>query len=318
MIQTQKLIHIPFVRPLICLAIVTLLIGCGAGNGQGLDENGNLLGAGGGGGGGGGGCVDATTPSGNPDATLAWVQSNVFGGVCTQCHTGGAAAPMGVDWSTEANTCSNVGRVSSLDPSLTEIDSGNPECSHVIWKLEGQGPNGEGIIGAQMPLSNPALPAATIQNIKDWITDGTPGCSAPRATEVVNSTASRLDESESAASESGSSYTEGSWMNVWNESLRVCTLCHSFTPSSPRCSVDFECPPNGLVLTEDSYSGVVDGNTVAPFDLARSILWNRVTEENADKRMPLGYNALTQTQLDIIRNWIEDGAPNCPENMVCP
>ena len=313
MIQKQKSFRIPFVRLLISLATVTLLIGCGAGNGQGLDENGNLLGSGGGGGGGGGGCVDATTSSGNPDATLAWVQSNVFGGVCSQCHAGGAT--LGVDWDSEQNTCSNVGRASAEDPSLMEIDSGNPECSHVIWKLEGQGPNGEPIIGAQMPLSNPALPAATIQNIKDWITDGTPGCSSPRGD---GSTATRLDGSEVADFESRSTYTEGSWLNVWNESLRVCTICHSLTPSSPRCSVDFECPPNGVVLTVDGYSGVVDGNIVAPFDLSRSILWNRVTEENAEKRMPLGYEALTQTQLDTLQSWIEDGAPNCPENMVCP
>ena len=314
MIHIQNIFPMSYVRLFISMAIVTLLVGCGAGNGQGLDENGNIP-TPGGGGGGGGGCVDATTPSGNPDATLAWVQANVFGGVCTNCHVGGTGAPMGVDWSSEANTCSNVDRVSGWDPSLMEIDSGNPECSHVIWKLEGQGPNGEPLLGGQMPLGGSALPAGDIQNIKDWITDGTPGCSAPR---TDGSIATRSGGSEIVGFEGGSTYTEGSWLNVWNESLRVCTTCHSFTPSSPRCSVDFECPPNGLVLTEDSYSGVVDGNIVAPFDLSRSILWNRVTEENAEKRMPLGYEALTQTQLNIIQSWIEDGAPNCPENMVCP
>jgi hypothetical protein len=73
-----------------------------------------------------------------------------------------------------------------------------------------------------------------------------------------------------------------------------------------------------VVLTADNYYSVVDGNTVAPFDLDRSILWNRVTEVDPEKRMPLGYEALTQTQLDTIQNWIEDGAPFCPENMVCP
>ena len=312
--HTPKIFHTLFARLLICLATVLLLAACGAGSGQGLDENGNLLGSGGGGGGG-GGCVDATTPSGNPEATLAWVQSNVFGGICTNCHTCGTAAPIGVDWSTEQNTCSNVGRTSGEEPSLMEIDSGNPECSHLIWKLEGQGPNGEGIVGGLMPLGGSALPTATIQNIKDWISDGTPGCSSPRAD---GSTATRLDGSEVADFESGPTYTEGSWLNVWSESLRGCTLCHSLTPSSPRCSVDFECPPNGVVLTADSYSSVVDGNIVAPFDLTRSILWNRVIEEDPEKRMPPGFDALTQTQLDIIQNWIEQGAPYCPEGMICP
>ncbi|MEE8364246.1 MAG: hypothetical protein V3R76_00535, partial [Gammaproteobacteria bacterium] len=91
--------------------------------------------------------------SGNPDATLAWVQSNVFGGVCSGCHSG--EFPMGgVNWSSESNTCSNVGRASSQISTLMEIDSGNPDGSHLIWKLEGQGPNGESLATGtgQMPL----------------------------------------------------------------------------------------------------------------------------------------------------------------------
>ena len=305
MIYAPQTLQAPFAKLLICLATVTLLIGCGAGGGQGLDENGNLLGSGGGGGCGGGG-----------SATLAWLQDNVFGGVCTQCHTGGAV--FGVDWDSESNTCGNVGRTSGEISTLMVIESGNPAGSYVIWKVENGGPNGETIVGAQMPAENPPLSTDAIQKMREWIADDTPGCSAPRATVAAGSTAARLDEPESTGSESGSTYAEGSWMDVWNESLRVCTLCHSLTPSSPRCSIDLECPPNGVVLTADNYFGVVDGNTVAPFDLERSILWNRVTEENAEKRMPLGFESLTQTQLDIIQNWIEDGAPFCPENVVCP
>lgn len=161
------------------LAALLLAAGCGAGTGDGLDATGNLPGqsqsagtggTGGGGGGGGGGAA-----SGNPNATLAWVQSNVFGGVCSQCHTGGGA-PLGINWSTPANTCSNVGRASSEISTLNEITRGNPATSYVIWKVEGQGPNGEAIVPVRMPASNPPLTADTIQNMKDWIADGAPGC----------------------------------------------------------------------------------------------------------------------------------------------
>jgi hypothetical protein len=201
---------------------------------------------------------------------------------------------------------------------MMEVDSGNPDGSYVLWKLEGQGPSGEAIKGDQMPQNMTPLSTATIQNIRDWIGDGTPGCSAPRSSGVVKFAATRLIEFDSTSSQSDLTYAEGSWMQVWNESLRICTACHSLTPSSPRCSIDLECPPNGVVLTADNYFGVVDGNTVAPFDLARSNLWNRVIEEDPERRMPLGYDALTQTQLDIIQSWIEEAAPYCPENMVCP
>jgi hypothetical protein len=480
--------------------------------------------------------------SGNPNATLAWVQANVFGGVCTQCHTG-AGAPMGVDWSSESASCSNVGRASGEIPTMMEVESGNAAASYVIWKVEGAGPNGEAIVGSQMPLSNPPLPAETIQNMRDWIDDGTPGCQpqggddtwatiqadilqvrcvvchdnspgAPmglsweadqfdavvtngrisgeiptmKIIEPANSAVSYMvwkingqgpngeaivgsrmpasgppfltqaeidritawvdagapgggdpggggtDPSQIVATwygvqanildqfctvchsganppmglswevdqydtivtnrrmsseipsmtivepgdpgasymfwkingqgpngeaingvrmpatgipldqalidvieqwildgaplgvpsdadsggSGGPAFPVGSWMHVWNESLQVCTLCHSPTPSSPRCGVDFECPPKGLVLTADNYFGVVDGSIVEPFDLDGSELWERVTENDPDKRMPFGLDPLSSRQLTIIRDWIMDGAPFCPANAVCP
>jgi hypothetical protein len=312
----HKIFNKHFAAVFISLACTSLLIGCGAGSGQGLDESGNLLTASSG--------VEDTTGgdttggntggslSGNPNATLAWLQNNVFGGVCSQCHTG-AGAPLGVNWSSESNTCSNVGNASGENNSLMEVDSGRPDQSYVIWKVQGAGPNGEAIVAAQMPLNNPPLSAEAIQNMRDWISDGTPGCTTSNATAAM-----KANRSESTITSNSRSYPVGSWMHVWNESLRTCSLCHSLTPSSPRCSVDLECPPNGIVLSADNYYGVVDGNTVAPFDLDRSILWNRVNEVDPETRMPLGFNDLTTTQLDILRNWIEGGARYCPQNMICP
>ncbi len=162
-------------RSLLGAAAALILAACGAGSGQGLDENGNLIRP----------SVEApalddpggtlVSASGNPNATLAWVQANVFGGVCSQCHTG-AGAPLGVDWSSAARTCANLGRSSGEIPSMMEIASANPDGSYVVWKIQGQGPNGESIVGEQMPAQNPALDADTIKNITDWIGDGTPGC----------------------------------------------------------------------------------------------------------------------------------------------
>jgi len=296
MTQTPKTIHDPFVRHLICLAAMSLLIGCGAGSGQGLDEHGNPIDDDPGGGNGGNGGA-----SGNPNATLAWLQSNVFSGECTQCHTG-AGAPLGVNWSSESDSCANVGRTSGEMPPLVVIESGNPAASYVIWKVEDSGPNGEAIVGAQMPLSNPPLTEETIQNLWDWIADGTPGCQSQQVTGFANS----------SATDPGAS-----WAHVWNETLQVCTTCHSLVPSNPRCLADLQCPPRGVVLSMDNYFGVVDGYTVMPFDPDGSNLWRRITEHDPHKRMPYGLAPLTQMQQTIIRIWISDGAPFCAENEVC-
>lgn len=308
-------------------ATILALAGCGHGNGQGLDSDGNLaatadLGNQSAGTDTGGGDTGGSAgASGNPNATLTWVQDNVFGGVCTSCHKGDAVLGS-VNWDSVAETCENVGRDSLEINTLKEIDSGNPDGSHLLWKLEGQGPNGEPIADntGQMPLGMPPLEPDVIQNIRDWIADGTPGCSTsprPSGNEDANHTTSS-DLSAGAGSGEDSGHEPVSWKDVWNESLSVCTLCHSTNPTSPDCLAELECPPKGVVLTEDNYSGVVDGVTVVPFDPESSSLWQRVISTDHETRMPLGFAPLTGAQLDVIQNWIEDGAPFCPEGQVCP
>ena len=153
------------------LVVLLLSAGCGPGDGQGLDQDGNIptqsSGATG------GGPTGGNAPSGNQFATLAWVQDNVFVPECSGCHTGGAV--FGVDW-TASRICANVGRTSGEMPSLKEIVSGDPAASFVIWKVEGTDPSGAAIVGGRMPLNNPALSASTIQNMRDWIADGALGC----------------------------------------------------------------------------------------------------------------------------------------------
>ena len=297
------------VKLLITVSVIVTLSACGAGEGQGLDEEGNLLLSGSGDNqSDGGGSVGA---SGNPNATLDWVQDNVFGGICSLCHTG-ATPPLGVNWSSKTDSCENVNRPSGEIDTLMEIDPGKPEQSYLVWKLEGAGPSGEAIVAGQMPLNNPPLPADTIQNVKDWISDGTPGCAVPKPAARSGAVGST---SETAAVKSSFDYPEGSWMQVWETSLRVCSTCHSVQPSNPACVAEIECPPRGLVLEADNYYGIVDGRTVNPLDPDSSTLWNRVSTSDPGRRMPPdGYLPLTQNQLDVIRNWILDGAPLRPSD----
>lgn len=317
MTQTAKILDAPGPGLFVCLVAISLLVGCGSGSGQGLDENGNLMGQAPGGDPGGSGNGGGTGASGNPNAKLAWVQANVFGGICSQCHTG-AGAPLGVDWSSESASCSNVGRTSGEIPTMLEVESSNPDGSYVIWKVEGTGPNGEPIVGAQMPLSNPPLTAEARQNIWDWISDGTPGCSTQQSSALAESSATKFDVSGNTESRGDSTYPVGSWSYVWKEALQICATCHSLNPTNPSCLAELQCPPNGMVLSVDNYFGLVDGYTVAPFDPDASKLWRRITDDNPHRRMPFGLSPLNQRQLDIIKNWIEDGALFCPENSVCP
>ena len=152
-----------------------------------------------------------------------------------------------------------------------------------------------------MPATGIPLDQPLIDVIEQWILDGAPlGVPA-----------------DATSGSSGPAYPAGSWMYVWSESLQICTLCHSNTPSSPRCESELDCPPKDVILTSDNYSGVV-GDVVEPNDLDGSELWDRVTDNDPDKRMPFGLDPLTPQQLLIIRDWITDGAPFCPTGEVCP
>jgi hypothetical protein len=174
MMRSQENSRTPSARLIVGLAVLLLSAGCGPGNGQGLDQDGNIPTQSNGGATGGG--AGAGGASGNPNATFTWVRDTVFVPICSVCHFG-PSAPQGVDW-TASKICANVGRPSGEKAPLNEITSGDPATSYVIWKVQGAGPNGEPIAAntGQMPLGGTPLTAATIQNMRDWIADGVPGC----------------------------------------------------------------------------------------------------------------------------------------------
>jgi methionine-rich copper-binding protein CopC len=64
------------------------------------------------------------------------------------------------------------------------VKAGDPNNSYIIIKLT----NGAGIVGSQMPLGENPLPQATIDVIRQWITNGAPPATAA-ATSSVNAMA---------------------------------------------------------------------------------------------------------------------------------
>lgn len=143
--------------------------GC-AGNGAGLDQNGQPIGSEGSG-------------SNEPlSANLQSIQDNVFTPICTRCHIG-ASAPEGLRLDAADSYSLLVGVPSAEVPSLLRVMPGNPDESYLVLKLQGS----PGIVGGQMPLGGPYLPAATIDAIRQWITDGAANVAAMQ-------TASRLEE----------------------------------------------------------------------------------------------------------------------------
>src|SRR5580692_11985027 len=164
--------------------VLTLLsIAACAGNGKGLDANGQPLA------GGGSGSLPPLS------ADFDSIQANIFTPICSVCHVGGSA-PEGLRLDAADSFNLLVGVPSTEVPSLLRVKPGDPVNSYIIQKLQGHA-----AVGAQMPFGGPYLSADTIAFIQQWITNGAP----PEAAAAVASplaVTSIVPASEETVSES--------------------------------------------------------------------------------------------------------------------
>jgi hypothetical protein len=138
------------------------VIGCAAGcagNGEGLNQNGQPISAGGG--------------NGPITADFQSIQANVFTPICSKCHIG-AGAPEGLQLDAAHSYNLLVGVPSLEQPALLRVNPGDPTDSYMVHKIEGL----PGIGGGQMPLGETPLPQATIDAIRQWIANGAPNAPA--------------------------------------------------------------------------------------------------------------------------------------------
>lgn len=136
--------------------------GC-AGNGEGLNQDGQPIGSGNG-------------SSGPITAEFQSIQDNVFTPICSKCHIG-ASAPEGLQLDAAHSYNLLVGVPSAEEPNLLRVKPGDPDHSYMVLKIEGAA----GIEGAQMPFGETPLPQATIDAIRQWITNGAPPAPAAAA-----------------------------------------------------------------------------------------------------------------------------------------
>jgi len=145
-----------------CAALLAAAAAGCAGNGDGLNQNGQPIGSGGG--------------SGVVTADLQSIQDNVFTPICSKCHIG-ASAPEGLQLDSAHSYNLLVDVPSVEQPSLFRVKPGDPDDSYMVRKIEGL----SSIVGGQMPLGETPLPQATIDAIRQWIINGAPNSQASTA-----------------------------------------------------------------------------------------------------------------------------------------
>jgi hypothetical protein len=140
------------------------LAGCTAGNGEGLDANGQPI------------------PIAPPVVSdFQEIQDTVFSPICTQCHIG-TNAPLGLRLDAANSYALLVNVPSGEVPGLLRVNPGNANQSYLVQKIRGTAS-----VGGRMPLGQAALPQDRIDLIVSWITAGAPQAGAPPNNLVVGS-----------------------------------------------------------------------------------------------------------------------------------
>jgi len=114
--------------------------------------------------------ANITVQNTTPATTLTTIQANVFGPICSGCHSGVGSTLPGSQNLTSASASFNalVNVTSTEVPTLKRVLPGDATNSYLIQKLEGA----PGIVGSQMPKGGTPLDQATIDQIKSWINAG--------------------------------------------------------------------------------------------------------------------------------------------------
>ncbi len=100
--------------------------------------------------------------------TFDEIQTTVFTPNCATagCHSG-ATPQQGMNLE-GGNAYANIVNVASMEvPALMRVNPGNPDDSYLIQKLEGTA-----AVGVRMPFGGQPLDQTTIDDIRQWITDG--------------------------------------------------------------------------------------------------------------------------------------------------
>ena len=261
----------------------------------------------------------------------------IFGRRCTTCHRPGG--PSGVDirnpFSSEPPP--NVGiaramnqwkvRNPSLELPTYDVKAGEPDDSFLMYKIsdpglgllpmDPDGPDGPLVspAGSHMPLQVPVLTDDEVYLLEDWVAAGAPN--GPFTDLGDRRTPQqRAPQMRSFAENIRPLFGVEADLNQANGVCQPgqgtcarCIYCHyEGTPNPPNLSDPFG--PEGLV----DVTAIIrpDMKRVLPGDPEASLLIHKIryneTEDAYGASMPYSFAPLSATQVELVRQWIDDGA----------
>jgi len=256
---------------------------------------------------------------------------------CTTCHR--PDGPSGVDirnpYSTEPPPNIGIAKAPTQwkvrNPSLNipqyDVKAGDPDNSFIMYKIsdpgfnllpmDPDGPDGPEVApaGQHMPLQVPPLTADEIALLEDWVFAGAVnGDFMDRGDRLEPQV--RGPQPRSFSADIRPIFGDEQKLNQVNGVCRPgqgvcarCVYCHyEGTPNPPNLSDPFG--PDGVVGVTSTLRP--DLKRVAPGDPEQSLLIRKIRPDSSTEEygamMPFSFMALSLSQVEVVRQWILDGA----------
>ena len=276
-------------------SLTIMLAACTAGNGEGLDANGRPLSETGSGSGSDsdpdtGSATDPTQTS----TLFTRIQDEILTPDCATsgCHSG-TSSPLGVNLDEGKAYDKLVNVESNQVNGLLLVEPSNAAASYLMHKIEGS----DNIGGDQMPLYKPALSSDEIELVRSWIDAGALPSGSGGSEAPFEATLSDIQK------------------YVFNTQ---CVDCHS--GDEPRGEVNLqsgrsysELVNKARMFDQDNVVYVVPGDADSSFlidKLTGTGLGNIQDANYKGTQMPEGGPYLDDTTIQIIKDWINNGAEN--------
>lgn len=184
---------------------------------------------------------------------------------------------------------------------MQEIAPGDPWNSYLLQRLQGNVP------GSPMPLANQPLNASEVVAIACWI-EGTADEGGAETDSIIN-----YDECDYAAElvappEGGGATLSGHIQPIFDQSCAFAG-CHS--TNSPAAGLDLTEGNSRDSLLEIAAMQNPDVPLVTALNPTNSYLLVKLTSMGTSgQRMPINGDVLNESQLELVRTWILQGAPD--------
>ncbi len=189
----------------------------------------------------------------------------------------------------------------SMDESMLEIAPGDPWNSYLLQRLQGNVP------GSPMPLANQPLSASEVVAVACWI-EGTADEGGAETDSIIDYDDCAYAAELVAPPDGGGATLSGHIQPIFDQSCAFAG-CHS--TNNPAAGLDLTAGNSRDALLEVMATQNPDVPLVTALNPTNSYLLTKlISAGTSGQQMPLGGESLSEGQLELVRTWILQGAPD--------